>query len=294
MAEPCYVICDSETTGLSAKTERIVSIAASCKGREFSRLVNPQRPIPKASSAIHGLRDEDVRDAPPWAVVGPLFWDWVAQQREHQDAPLVLVAHNAKFDAQFIAAEDARLPQPPTRPPGLRLLDTLALCRRVMPQLQSHKQAAVFQHLFGAPPEAQHDSLGDCRALARICDHPDVTSALPRFIQPLDLDALAGPRLSVAQRLAAGADVRPPGPQATVEQRLAAGADAPGPQATVQQRPAAGADAPGPQATVQQRLAAGADAPSPGPQTTVTTRRCDDCNEVYSTYFRHSCRQRRP
>lgn len=62
-----------------------------------------------------------------------------------------------------------RLPAPPEwMPAELRHVDTLAVARAAMAHLPSHRQAAVYEALFGAQPEGQHDALGDVRALRRI------------------------------------------------------------------------------------------------------------------------------
>ena len=60
---------DLETTGVSLSTDRIVEIAVikllPDGTRQVKRkLLNPQIPIPKASSDIHGITDEMVKDAP--------------------------------------------------------------------------------------------------------------------------------------------------------------------------------------------------------------------------------------
>jgi len=60
---------DLETTGINISTERIVEIAMvkiSPDGTQQikRKLINPQMPIPKASSDIHGITDEMVKDAP--------------------------------------------------------------------------------------------------------------------------------------------------------------------------------------------------------------------------------------
>jgi len=60
---------DLETTGINISTERIVEIAIvkiSPDGTQQikRKLINPQMPIPKASSDIHGITDEMVKDAP--------------------------------------------------------------------------------------------------------------------------------------------------------------------------------------------------------------------------------------
>lgn len=63
----CFI--DLETTGINVSTDRIVEIAIVKIGVDGSkqvkrRLVNPEMPIPKASSDVHGITDEMVKDAP--------------------------------------------------------------------------------------------------------------------------------------------------------------------------------------------------------------------------------------
>jgi DNA polymerase-3 subunit epsilon len=60
---------DLETTGISISSDRIVEIAIVKIMPDGSRqvkrkLINPEMPIPKASSDIHGITDEMVKDAP--------------------------------------------------------------------------------------------------------------------------------------------------------------------------------------------------------------------------------------
>ena len=60
---------DLETTGVNISTDRIVEIAIvkilTDGTRQVKRkLINPQIPIPPSSSAIHGITDEMVKDAP--------------------------------------------------------------------------------------------------------------------------------------------------------------------------------------------------------------------------------------
>jgi DNA polymerase III subunit epsilon len=60
---------DLETTGVSLSTDRIVEIAIIKLLPDGSRqvkrkLINPQIPIPKATSDIHGITDEMVKNAP--------------------------------------------------------------------------------------------------------------------------------------------------------------------------------------------------------------------------------------
>ncbi|MBI5858728.1 MAG: 3'-5' exonuclease [Sphingobacteriales bacterium] len=62
---------DLETTGVNLGTDRIVEIAIvkilPDGNRSVKRkLVNPETPIPKGASDVHGITDEMVKDAPPF------------------------------------------------------------------------------------------------------------------------------------------------------------------------------------------------------------------------------------
>ena len=68
------VFIDLETTGINLSTDRIVEIAIIKVMPDGSKTVkqkilNPQMPISKSSSAIHGITDEKVKDAPTFKQV---------------------------------------------------------------------------------------------------------------------------------------------------------------------------------------------------------------------------------
>jgi DNA polymerase-3 subunit epsilon len=63
------VFLDLETTGINIATDRIVEISLlkiSPNGKEqwMTTRVNPEMPIPPKVTAIHGISDSDVADAP--------------------------------------------------------------------------------------------------------------------------------------------------------------------------------------------------------------------------------------
>src|SRR3954465_2135450 len=65
---------DLETTGINLGTDRIVEIAIvriNADGSKLNKrkLINPQMPIPAESSAIHGITNEMVKDAPTFKEV---------------------------------------------------------------------------------------------------------------------------------------------------------------------------------------------------------------------------------
>jgi len=68
------VFLDLETTGINIVTDRIVEIAmikVNVDGSEEEKVmkINPEVPIPLESSLIHGIYDEDVKDAPTFKSV---------------------------------------------------------------------------------------------------------------------------------------------------------------------------------------------------------------------------------
>lgn len=93
------VFFDLEMTGLSAVVDKIIEIGAVRIKRdgtvsEFHSLVNPLVSLTPENSSIHGLTNDDLREAP--TLKSPLkeFMSFVGS--------LPLLAHNAQFDASFI------------------------------------------------------------------------------------------------------------------------------------------------------------------------------------------------
>ena len=73
LARP-IVFIDLETTGINITSDRIVEIAIikilPDKTKQVKhKLINPQMPIPKVSSDIHGITDDKVKDAPSFKEV---------------------------------------------------------------------------------------------------------------------------------------------------------------------------------------------------------------------------------
>jgi DNA polymerase III subunit epsilon len=123
------IVVDTETTGLDpAEGHRIVEIAALelinyvPTGRVFHRYVNPQRPMPDAARAVHGLSDVFLAQQDTFDAVADEFVEFVGRDR--------LVIHNAGFDIAFINAELALLGRPPL---AVAFEDTLALARQRYP-----------------------------------------------------------------------------------------------------------------------------------------------------------------
>ena len=76
------VFIDLETTGINLATDRIVEVAivkVLQNGTKVvkQKIINPQIPIPKSSSDIHGITDEKVKDAPTFKEVANEFKQFI-------------------------------------------------------------------------------------------------------------------------------------------------------------------------------------------------------------------------
>ncbi|HPH86610.1 MAG TPA: exonuclease domain-containing protein [Ferruginibacter sp.] len=97
---------DLETTGINLSTDRIVEIAIVKVSPDGSRqvkrkLINPQMPIPKGSTDIHGITDEMVKDAPTFKQAG----NEIKQYLENSD----LGGYNSnRFDIPMLMEEFLR------------------------------------------------------------------------------------------------------------------------------------------------------------------------------------------
>lgn len=145
---------DVETTGLRPDLgHRVVEIAVLQtqgleKGREFSTLINPQRPIDPGAARVNGISDTMVADAPAFAQILPQLQDLLAGR--------VLVAHNAPFDLKFLHAEYSIART--SFEPG-PILDTLKLARRQY-HFYSNSLGNIAGNLRIRTPSA-HRALGD-------------------------------------------------------------------------------------------------------------------------------------
>jgi DNA polymerase-3 subunit epsilon len=100
-----FAVIDVETTGLFARgCDRVIEVAVVVVDDhgnlrdEYATLVNPGRDL--GPTSIHGIRGRDVAEAPTFAEI--------AGDLSERLCGRVLVAHNARFDHGFLAAEFSR------------------------------------------------------------------------------------------------------------------------------------------------------------------------------------------
>jgi DNA polymerase III subunit epsilon len=160
-----YVVFDTETTGLLPdQGDEIVQIAAvrivngkRVRGEVFDMLVNPGRSIPASSTAVHGVSEAMVRDAP--GVVSVLERFRVFSQGA------VLVAHNAPFDMEFLRRRERALGGRFDNP----ILDTVLLSAVVFGQAEAHTLDALAARLgLTIGKGERHTAIGDAMATADV------------------------------------------------------------------------------------------------------------------------------
>ena len=164
-AEVPFLVVDVETTGISAWAgDRVTEVAAVfVKGgrveEAFQSLVNPGRPIPPFITGLTGIDDAMVRDAPRFGeIAGELAQHLVGR---------VFVAHNARFDWNFLSAEYDRVAKAPLESLTGDQLCTVRLARRFLGHLPRRNLDAVANH-YGVSIDGRHRALGDARATAHV------------------------------------------------------------------------------------------------------------------------------
>mgnify|MGYP001037864893 FL=1 len=162
LAELSYTVFDTETTGLDPAVDQIIQIGAArlvngklLRQEGFEQLVDPQRSLPEAGIAIHGIQPEMVRGQPTIDRVLPAFHTFVGDT--------VLVAHNAAFDMRFLQLAEGRSGVVFDQP----VLDTLLLSAVVHPNQESHRLEAIAER-FGITVIGRHTALGDAIVTAEV------------------------------------------------------------------------------------------------------------------------------
>lgn len=151
-----YVVFDLETTGVRQGRDRIIEISAvKVRGHkvteEYTTLVNPEMHIPKGATAVNGITDDMVRDAPKMKEAVEGFLAFIGND--------ILVGHNIHtFDLNFIC--DAAMETLGAEVKN-DYVDTLYLARKCLPQLSHHRLVDVAEH-FGLSTKGAHRALNDC------------------------------------------------------------------------------------------------------------------------------------
>jgi DNA polymerase-3 subunit epsilon len=153
-------VVDVETTGLRPASNRVLQIAVAqldSRGgmeRAWTTLLDPG--CDPGPVHIHGITAKRLAGAPRYEQVAQDVADLLRDR--------VLVAHNAKFDWQFLAAEAHRATHPlPVR----QRLCTMSLIRRLDLPVPNYTLSGVAASL-GVTQRRAHDAQDDTRVLAEI------------------------------------------------------------------------------------------------------------------------------
>lgn len=164
LSELTYVVFDFETTGLYPEEgDEIIEIGAIVveKGEiqesHFQSLVNPLKPIPAASTRVHGITDADVAKAPPIVKIFDEFMDFLGSR--------IWVAQNAKFDLGFIVKKTKDLQRPMRQ---AVVLDTIGISKILFPYETSHNLDAMMARLGIVKTGERHRSMDDARYTAQV------------------------------------------------------------------------------------------------------------------------------
>lgn len=157
------VVIDTETTGLDPRKARVVEAAAvriaagqiETKGA-FQSYVNPRETIPVFSTAVHGIDDRTVADAPTFGSMWPKLKDFMGDG--------VVVGHSLGFDLAILQQECRRAGLAWQTP---RSLDTEHLVQLIDPRRAGNSLEELAAWL-GVTIEKRHSALGDAITTARV------------------------------------------------------------------------------------------------------------------------------
>ena len=157
-----YAVIDVETTGLSAKTEKITEIAIYIHNgeriiEEFSTLINPETKIPFHITRLTGINNQMVKDA-------PRFYE-VAKKIIEITEGKIFVGHNVSFDYNFIKSEFKSLGYDF----NCKTLCTVKLARKLIPGKKSYGLGNLCKELGIQIPD-RHRASGDALATTKILE----------------------------------------------------------------------------------------------------------------------------
>ncbi|WP_443939150.1 exonuclease domain-containing protein [Pedobacter sp. MW01-1-1] len=167
-----YAIVDIETTGGYAAANGITEVAISIHDglevvESFNTLINPQRAIPQYITALTGIDDEMVQDAPTFSDVALQIYQLLHNK--------VFVAHNVNFDFSFLKHHLSYA--------GYELsckkLCTVRLSRKLIPGKASYSLGKLC-HELNIPINNRHRAQGDA----------DATSILFNRLQETDQEGV--------------------------------------------------------------------------------------------------------
>ena len=161
------LIFDCETTGNNVSKDRIIQLAIKVISEDGkillnkSKLYNPGIPINPEATAIHGIKDEDVEDA-------PLFKQDAKKLKKIFENKIIITYNGMTFDLPVLMSEFDRA--------GVdvelsgKYIDVLKNERKLF----SHTLSATYKRYTGKQLENAHDALSDVAATYEIMEYHSV------------------------------------------------------------------------------------------------------------------------
>lgn len=179
---------DLETTGVNPGTDRIVEIAIVKVLTDGTRivkrkLINPEMPIPKTSSDIHGITDEMVKDAPTFKLV--------AQELKQVLDGCDIAGYNSnRFDIPLLMEEFLRV-QIDFDMKGRRLVDV----QKIFHQMEQRTLSAAYKFYCNKNLEAAHSAEADASATLEILEaqtirYPSLGNTVDTILKTIGEDVI--------------------------------------------------------------------------------------------------------
>ena len=165
-----YLPLDTETTGVEppigvvelgyALIDEDLSIL-----KKFNTLVDPEMPIPKGASKVHGIYDDQVELMPTMDEIV----DWPEEE-------VVLICHNTPYDRPLVESYLNIVGE----------ICTLRMARRLWPTLESHTLQFLIKHFeLGSRVKADGEGDRESQGHAAIGDVLSVIELLDKMAIPL-------------------------------------------------------------------------------------------------------------
>ena len=174
------VVFDTETTGTNTSDEsrpldKIIQIGAIQvkKGKivpesAMSQLINPEIHIPEAASNVHGIYDDDVKNAPVMEqVLKPFVNNYLNKKNG------IIVAYNSQFDITMLnnaIREHNSYSADELKPKRyFKVIDPFLLMQRIHPYVGASKRLSnQYRYFFAKNMENAHDAFADVKGTVDI------------------------------------------------------------------------------------------------------------------------------
>lgn len=189
------IFFDLETTGTDPGRDRIVELALvklypDGRRDSYVKRLNPGIPIPASTTAIHGITDEDVKDAPSFKNIAHTLYDWMKG--------CDLGGYNsAKFDLPLLAEEFLRV--------GINVDFTerhMVDVQQIFFKMEQRTLSAAYQFYCNKQMEQAHSAEADILATIEVLESQlDRYGDLSRDVKELNDFCAGDPYVDYARRI---------------------------------------------------------------------------------------------